>query len=56
MKLKIVKDKGSLTVEVATDTAKKPITMTLTPSQVESVIAILRNALATDKMTLELEI
>lgn len=56
MKLKIDKDKASIRVELATDTAKKPLVIVMTPDQVRAVMALLSTSLSAEKLVLDLEL
>lgn len=56
MKLKIKKDKDAIAIDLTTDSSKKPMTMVLTPGQLEASIKLLQTALNAERLSLELEL
>lgn len=56
MRLKVKKDEKVISIELTTDSAKKPMAVTLTPGQLEAAIKLLQTALNADKLIFELEI
>ena len=56
MKLKIRKSGGKTTIELSTNSGKKPLVIVLDDAQLASAIALLQTAAKLDGLALELEL